>query len=281
MTRLLRLAVRFAEEICRDTGVPATPPLDLEGIAKALGLEIYSHTGIAEGCLVLRDERAVIELSPGGSHYRRRFTLAHELGHAFLLNPYCQISAAQLNEWPSEESFCNDFAAALLLPQAWLEKFVSERETLDLNVLMELAQLAQVSPTAVALRLLKGGLWQRCLLSWRSGGGGWRLLVASGLARQLRDRMILAPVSVDHLGRLERPYRNPDMELFIDVGLWTYRVCADVSLSAERCLALVDLQEQAGFWEPQWTFISPFKSPRPATHRRLPLAQLGQRSPSP
>lgn len=173
-------------------GAAATPrvEVDLEAVARTLGVEVADHTGVAEGRLCVRAGRVMVEVHPGLAPARRRFTLAHELGHAYLLHPERPLSGLLCRRWRSTESFCNDFAAALLLPRAWLES-ETRRRSESLEVLEAIARASGASLSACALRLLRTRLWTHALVEWRLSDDLWRIRSASALARSRRDSFSL------------------------------------------------------------------------------------------
>ena len=115
----------------------------------------------AEARLSVLGKQAVISISPEiRSATRRRFSIAHELGH-FELQHRTDIvwscSERDLNSWEISsrkaelEQLANEFAAALLLPSRFFAgRCVGQPPTLD--YIAGLAQEFQVSLTATTLR---------------------------------------------------------------------------------------------------------------------------------
>lgn len=77
---------------------------------------------------------------------RRRFTIAHEIGHAVFerTGAHCPRRGKEL------ERICDMFAAELLAPKALLREHV--RTPVDLSEIVRLAKLFDTSATAMALR---------------------------------------------------------------------------------------------------------------------------------
>jgi Zn-dependent peptidase ImmA (M78 family) len=143
------------------------PPVDLEGIARQLGAEIrlFDLESDVSGVLYRDGDRRVVVVNAAHPEARRRFTIAHELGHlalhkgsavhvdeGFQINFRDPRSATAENV---EEVEANAFAANLLMPAAWLWADL-DRETFDLGddgMLERLAERYQVSKQAMVFRL--------------------------------------------------------------------------------------------------------------------------------
>jgi Zn-dependent peptidase ImmA (M78 family) len=148
------------------------PCIPIEKIAKSLGVQISEIDLGADisGMLVINDKDAVIAINPMQSPERKRFTIAHELGH-FVLHkennnsvfvdrdfivkyrsnkPYSELEVRQEQE-------ANAFAAAILMPQ---ELVMTELARNDLQAQSEselidtLSNLFNVSVPAMTYRLV-------------------------------------------------------------------------------------------------------------------------------
>ena len=143
------------------------PPVNLHAIVAELNAEIRELDLAPDisGILYRQDERRVIVVNNNHSEARRRFTIAHEVGHlvlhrgeevhvdaGFRINLRDPRSATAEDV---EEIEANAFAANLLMPATWLRADVTG-ETVDWSdsaELEELAQRYQVSPQAMLVRL--------------------------------------------------------------------------------------------------------------------------------
>lgn len=119
-------------------------PVPVKKIAKSFGLTIKTFDlgpGIS-GALFLDNGYAVIGVSPNDSRERKRFTIAHEIGHYYLHragnNLFVENQAKILFRDATsgvgvnkEEREANAFAAALLMPENFLQK---EINSLDLSI---------------------------------------------------------------------------------------------------------------------------------------------------
>jgi len=97
-------------------------------------------------------EKALVILNLNQSENRKRFTLAHELGHLIipwhvgLVSCHTNSNYEVNSSYSKMESEANSFAAELLMPTHWLIKLVSKYEKNGLTFLLELiSRRAEVS----------------------------------------------------------------------------------------------------------------------------------------
>jgi len=150
--QLKRKHVR-ADTILAKFGVEG-PPVDIEGIAQWLGVPVLTVPSPGWSGAVESDEKtgeATIWVAAEESAFRRRFTIAHEIGH-LILHPageayrdYPDFSGSKL------EAQANGYAAALLMPLSMLDAYAS-RFGPDIR---RLARLFEVSEAAMNIRLGK------------------------------------------------------------------------------------------------------------------------------
>lgn len=158
---------RLAERLLDEAGV-SEAPVPVEAMARAQGCRVVS-TNLRDisGILVRSDEGATIGVNARHAQTRRRFTVAHELGH-FLLHQGQEIrydhdfKVSLRSEESSEgtnleEIEANFFAASLLMPDRMLS---SDPRTafmhLDDDAVVEaLAKSYKVSRQAMSLRLAR------------------------------------------------------------------------------------------------------------------------------
>jgi Zn-dependent peptidase ImmA (M78 family) len=168
----------IVEKILEDRQIRKAP-VAVESIVHSLGIQIKSDRvdDALSGFLVRGAETgtAVIGVNAGHSQARRRFTVAHELGHyllhegevvhfdgerpGFTVNLRNQESATGESDLERE---ANLFAAELLMPARFLERDLPKVRRIDLLdealVLKELAEEYKVSVQALTFRLANLGL---------------------------------------------------------------------------------------------------------------------------
>ena len=115
------------------------PIISLEGVVSQLGGKIVENKALDDaydGTIKKTSENSFeIAISPYQSERRKKFTIAHELGHLFLHMGYLldpdlwnvQDEKIYRRFGTNEEEYqANEFAAALLMPREEFEKTVSE-----------------------------------------------------------------------------------------------------------------------------------------------------------
>ena len=136
------------------------PPIDVAGlIRKYANLEFARIPGGVDAiCLNLKKigTKPTVILQMGNIDRRRRFTLAHELGHIVIPWHIGDIvdEIADTYAYGSEEYEANRFAAELLMPNDWLEPLISNF-TNPIKLLDEVSTTANVSKFATILRLME------------------------------------------------------------------------------------------------------------------------------
>lgn len=147
-------------------------PVDVDVIARSCGVSI-EKTDLGDdvsGLLVIHGDRAVIAYSTNQGEQRKRFTIAHELGH-FILHKDSEgdtvfvdkdfIVKYRSNKLYSEvelrqEQEANAFAASLLMPKEFIfDELNSERlrNLSESELIPELAKVFNVSVPAMTYRL--------------------------------------------------------------------------------------------------------------------------------
>jgi Zn-dependent peptidase ImmA (M78 family) len=144
-----------------------TPPVPVEQIAEDLGIRVVIEDfpdDTVSGFYFRRGAERVIGVNGGHAKVRRRFTLAHELGHVLLTaHDDLHIDRSLMrrdarsttgSDWKEVEA--NSFAAELLLPMTMLNAVIRRQGGLDLDNAAEVKRLAAtfgVSTQALLIRL--------------------------------------------------------------------------------------------------------------------------------
>src|SRR3954454_13146300 len=108
----------LALALLRRAGVD-THPVPVERLALRLGADrvITERLEREEGRLELRGSEVVVVTSRDASSARRRFTIAHEIGHLIAADPrYDLRRLRERNGLRDEERFCDRLAESLLMP---------------------------------------------------------------------------------------------------------------------------------------------------------------------
>jgi Zn-dependent peptidase ImmA (M78 family) len=123
------------------------PPTDLDTICEKLGTSVRDCSELfGTGALVRHGGTLQILCASGLSAERRRFTIAHEIGH-LVIEQHARRSVRQSKE---VERLCDMFAAELLMPTSAFGGAVGK--STRLRDLPALARSFQVSLTSAAIR---------------------------------------------------------------------------------------------------------------------------------
>jgi hypothetical protein len=149
---------RQAARLLESAGV-SREPVSLRDVVSALNLELVQKTREPFSCEAalepLGDTRAVV-LHGASNERRRRFTIAHEVGH-FVLHPARvrpERGGHVTEAMRSEEREADAFAAELLMPEPLVRQAVLEQGA---NASL-LADRFQVSTKAMEIRLRRLGV---------------------------------------------------------------------------------------------------------------------------
>ena len=144
---------RQAERLLQSAGV-SREPVSLRDVVSALNLEVVQTTGEpfqCEGALQPMGDGHAIVVRGASNERRRRFTIAHEIGH-FVLHPgrlAPQRGGAVNEAWRQQEREADQFAAELLMPELLVGRRCSS-SALDPT---RLADRFDVSRQAMQVRL--------------------------------------------------------------------------------------------------------------------------------
>jgi len=143
----------------------ATVPVDVYTMAQELGVAVVEESldDSVSGFLVVKNDKGIIAVNKNHHTNRRRFSIAHELGHfvlhrkqakLFVTNVYYRNGSSEKGVDPKEIQ-ANAFAAALLMPENTLRELVGETaiDLSDEERVKSLAAKFEVSLQAMSVRL--------------------------------------------------------------------------------------------------------------------------------
>ncbi|GAA5217627.1 ImmA/IrrE family metallo-endopeptidase [Streptomyces thinghirensis] len=149
----------------------STPPVDPFALARQLGAVVVPQhlDSDVSGMLLRKDGSCVIGVNESHSRLRRRFTVAHELGHLCLHEgrPLILDTDVRVNyrntvsgmATDREEIDANRFAAALLAPEPMVRQAAQRIAISTVEDLVKaLAGQFQLSETAMTYRLMNLGI---------------------------------------------------------------------------------------------------------------------------
>jgi len=142
------------------------PPYDPFKVARALNVTVrLEHLDGVEGYTEYENGQFLAVLASQSVGTRRRFTLAHELGHVLLMSAAQRVPVTLrryrgsktpdlAHQDPVEETLCNAFAAELLLPEDEIrQRFIKGGP--EPATVFDLATIYEVSIHASAKRVVK------------------------------------------------------------------------------------------------------------------------------
>lgn len=153
--------MRRPEELLAKCLVDHPDDIDLEVIAFQGGLEVRDEPLVGcEASLVGYGHRGIITVAPGVSLERRRFSIAHEVGHweqhrgqSFS----CRVEERALDKAAkSKEREADDYASLLMMPtNLFREAISSKRGAASLVLISDLGTIFKASFPAAAIRYVE------------------------------------------------------------------------------------------------------------------------------
>lgn len=105
-------------------------PVDVESIAKRRGIcfgPMNIKANNEDANIIPMDNGALLQLNPDRTDFRKRLTIAHEIGHTlFYRGKEHQIGVLDKKEMQAEETICFMFARALLMPPEHIRQFIKK-----------------------------------------------------------------------------------------------------------------------------------------------------------
>ena len=155
-------ALGQAESLLRDLGITEPEEIDLDAIAWSVGAKVrYRPLFGCEARILGAGDRAIISIDDRMPPRRRRFSLAHELGHwehhrgKLLLCRSEDIGGHRGRS--GAEQIANRYAAELLMPSYLIDPAARASAKQAFALVRELADRFQVSRTAAAIRVVERG----------------------------------------------------------------------------------------------------------------------------
>lgn len=150
------------EQLLQELGITEPQEIDLEAIAFYLGARVRFRP--LDGCearIVGLGNQAIITVNDRSSSYpRKRFSIAHELGHWRYHRGKSQVCRGAEDFRPrdalSPERIADQYAADLLMPNYLFRPISRQHRKLDLKTVIAIAQIFQTSISATAIRLVEG-----------------------------------------------------------------------------------------------------------------------------
>lgn len=152
-----------------------SPAVDVDTIAENLGLKVIPYElNEISGALIIENNQGFIGFNPSHQTTRKRFTIAHEIGHYYLhclssdhpkkdqlfVDKDFIVKYRNANNYTyaelKQEQQANAFAAALLMPRDFIQKELnkpSNKSLAEVQLIEKLAERFNVSVPAMTFRL--------------------------------------------------------------------------------------------------------------------------------
>ncbi|WVX47213.1 hypothetical protein ROLI_002790 [Roseobacter fucihabitans] len=172
--------------ILQELAIMSPEEINLEEIAFCHGAKVKYRE--LDGCeaYLLADTglgRAIISIDDRAHTRRRRFSLAHEIGHwerhrgQLLMCSKEDIggSGGRARKGLSREKSANQFAAELLMPEFILKPILRDFRKFNMRAVCEIAKTFTVSKTAMAYRLVELDHEPFILAAYSKSGYHWHI----------------------------------------------------------------------------------------------------------
>jgi Zn-dependent peptidase ImmA (M78 family) len=167
------------EQLLQDFGIESPEEIDLHAIAWELGVRVkYRELQSCEARIVGQGDRAIITVDAKATPRRKRFSIAHELGHWHHHRGRCLICRSdeignRRRSVTDPERVADDYASDLLLPRYLLEPRLKSSSRPTLKLVKEMADVFDASMTATALKIVETDRFPMMLVSHSQQGRVW------------------------------------------------------------------------------------------------------------
>ena len=171
------MALSPAERLLQELGITEPKEIDLHAIAYYVGARIRLRP--LDGCdahILGCGDQALITIKADSSPRRKRFSIAHELGHWRHhrgKSLVCRADEYRPRDAMSPEKVADGYAADLLMPRYIFGPLARLQRRLTFDAIQQLADLFNTSVTATAIRLMDLDHTPAVVISHGPGGRNW------------------------------------------------------------------------------------------------------------
>jgi Zn-dependent peptidase ImmA (M78 family) len=160
-------------------GISEPGDIDVRAIAHDAGatVKVRKLTN-CDARIMGANDRAIISVSEDSSKQRRRFSVAHELGH-WELHRGRQFECGRLdidnaaNDPLNPERQADNYAADLLMPWYLFDPLLGQAKKVDLQLLEHMQRTFDVSPAATAIRIADANVEPVIIACYGQDGRHW------------------------------------------------------------------------------------------------------------
>jgi hypothetical protein len=169
--------VTLAEALLRGLGITEPEEIDLEAIAYHVGARVrFRPLCGCEAHILGCGGRAVITVKQDSSARRKRFSIAHELGHWRFHRGktlICRVDEYRPRDGTSPEKVADAYAADLLMPRYLFVPRAAALGRIAFDTIGGLGQAFKTSLTATAIRLVDLDQFSGFVISHTPRGRKW------------------------------------------------------------------------------------------------------------
>lgn len=166
-----------AERLLQELGITEPGEIDLEAIAYYRNARVrYRPLDGCEARIIGAGDEAIITVNANGTYRRKRFSIAHELGHWHHHRGKClacRVDEYRPRDALSPERSADAYAADLLMPYYLFRPLVRQQAKLTFKAVVMLADIFDTSRTATAIRLVESDCWPSLLVCHGPKGRKW------------------------------------------------------------------------------------------------------------
>jgi hypothetical protein len=161
----------------QELGITEPEEIDLEAIAYHVGARVrFRPLSGCEAHILGCDGKAIITVKHDSSARRKRFSIAHELGHWRYHRGktlVCRVDEYRPRDAQSPEKVADGYAADLLMPRYLFAPKASSIDRISFDSIGRLAEAFKTSLTATAIRLVDLDLFPGFVISHTPRGRKW------------------------------------------------------------------------------------------------------------
>ena len=164
------MVLSAAERLLQELGVTEPDEIDLEAIAYHVSARVrYRSLDGCEARIIGKRDQAIITVNANSGYRRKRFSIAHELGHWHHHRGKCL--ACRLEEYRtrdalSPERIADSYAADLLMPYYLFRPLARHQGKLTFKAVSTLADIFNASKSAAAIRFVESDIACSSRLPW-------------------------------------------------------------------------------------------------------------------
>jgi hypothetical protein len=171
------MSLTHAERLLQELGITKPDEIDVEAIAYYVNARVRFRP--LEGCqarIIGHGDEAIITVNANSSYRRKRFSIAHELGHWHHHRGKCLACRAEdyrPRDALSPERAADAYAADLLMPNYLFRPLARQHGKLTFKTVNGLADAFNTSHIATAIRLVEIDHSPALLICHGTGGRKW------------------------------------------------------------------------------------------------------------